>query len=42
VADSRLAIEDGHAIAPDVPGLGIAWRWEEIERRTIDRRRIAQ
>jgi L-alanine-DL-glutamate epimerase-like enolase superfamily enzyme len=42
VADSRLAIEDGHAIAPDVPGLGIAWCWEEIERRAIDRRRIPQ
>jgi L-alanine-DL-glutamate epimerase-like enolase superfamily enzyme len=40
VADSRLAIEDGHAVAPDVPGLGIAWRWEEIERRTVDLRRI--
>ncbi len=40
VADSRLVIEGGHAVAPDVPGLGIAWRWEEIERRTIDRRRI--
>ncbi len=40
VATSRLAIEDGHAVAPDVPGLGIAWRWDEIERLTIDRRRI--
>jgi L-alanine-DL-glutamate epimerase-like enolase superfamily enzyme len=40
VATSRLAIEDGHAVAPDVPGLGIEWRWDEIERRTIDLRRI--
>jgi L-alanine-DL-glutamate epimerase-like enolase superfamily enzyme len=40
VATSRLAIEDGHAIAPDAPGLGIAWRWDEIERRAIDLRRI--
>jgi len=40
VASSRLAIEDGHAIAPDAPGLGIDWRWDEIERRTVDRRRI--
>lgn len=40
VASSRLAIEDGHAVAPDVPGLGIEWSWNEIERRTIDRRRI--
>jgi L-alanine-DL-glutamate epimerase-like enolase superfamily enzyme len=42
VADSRLAVEDGHAVAPDAPGLGIAWRWDEIERRMIDRRRIQQ
>ena len=40
VASSRLAIEDGCAIAPDQPGLGIDWRWDEIERRTVDRRRI--
>lgn len=33
VADSRLTIVDGHAVAPDTPGLGIAWRWDEIERR---------
>jgi L-alanine-DL-glutamate epimerase-like enolase superfamily enzyme len=33
VADSRLAIVDGHAVAPDTPGLGIAWRWDEIQRR---------
>lgn len=42
VADSRLAIEDGHAVAPDAPGLGIAWRWDQIERRMVDRRRIQQ
>lgn len=40
VATSRLAIEDGHAVAPDAPGLGIAWRMDEIERRAVDRRRI--
>ena len=33
VADSRMAIDDGHAVAPDTPGLGIQWRWEEIRRR---------
>jgi len=33
IATSRLAIVDGHAVAPDTPGLGIAWRWDEIERR---------
>ena len=24
---SRMAIEDGHALAPDTPGLGIEWDW---------------
>lgn len=33
IADSRLLIEDGHAIAPDTAGLGIQWRWDEIRRR---------
>jgi L-alanine-DL-glutamate epimerase-like enolase superfamily enzyme len=31
IADSRMVIEDGHALAPDAPGLGIAWRWDEIK-----------
>jgi L-alanine-DL-glutamate epimerase-like enolase superfamily enzyme len=35
VASSRLAIEGGQAIAPDTPGLGIDWRWDELERRRI-------
>jgi L-alanine-DL-glutamate epimerase-like enolase superfamily enzyme len=38
VARSRLRIEAGEAIAPDTPGLGIDWRFDEIERRAIDRR----
>jgi L-alanine-DL-glutamate epimerase-like enolase superfamily enzyme len=33
VASSRMAIADGHAVAPDTPGLGIEWLWHEIERR---------
>ncbi len=33
IASSRLEIEDGHAVAPDTPGLGIEWRWDEITRR---------
>ena len=33
VATSRMAIEAGHAVAPDAPGLGIAWRWDELQRR---------
>ena len=30
----------GHAVAPDTPGLGITWSWDQIERRTVDLRRI--
>ena len=37
VASSRLVIDDGHAIAPDSPGIGIEWRWDEIERRSVER-----
>jgi len=37
VASSRLVIEEGHALVPQSPGLGIAWRWDEIERRAVAR-----
>ena len=40
VASSRLAIEDGHALVPQTPGLGIAWRWDELERRAVARHLI--
>ena len=40
VASSRMAIVDGHAVAPDTTGLGIEWLWPEIERRAIERHRI--
>ena len=40
VASSRMAIEDGHAIVPDTPGLGIEWLWPEIERRAVERSEI--
>jgi L-alanine-DL-glutamate epimerase-like enolase superfamily enzyme len=35
VASSRLAIESGCAVAPDAPGLGIDWRWNEIRQRAV-------
>jgi L-alanine-DL-glutamate epimerase-like enolase superfamily enzyme len=35
VVSSRVAIEQGHAVAPDAPGLGIDWRWDEIDRRRL-------
>ncbi len=35
IASSRLLIENGQAVAPDEAGLGIAWRWDEIEHRAI-------
>ena len=40
VASSRLKMEDGHALAPDTPGLGIEWRWSEIQRLARDRHHI--
>ena len=41
IASSRMAIETGHAIAPDSPGLGIAWRWDAIEQRAKAHHRIS-
>ena len=41
VAHSRVLIAAGEAVAPDTPGLGIDWRWDEIERRVIDRRTVS-
>ena len=41
VASSRLVIDNGHAVAPDTPGLGIEWLPGEIARRAKDLRRIA-
>jgi L-alanine-DL-glutamate epimerase-like enolase superfamily enzyme len=41
VANSRVAIVDGHAIAPEQPGLGIDWRVDELERRAVERHHIA-
>ena len=40
VASSRLQIEDGMALAPDAPGLGIAWRHDELDRRASARHTI--
>jgi L-alanine-DL-glutamate epimerase-like enolase superfamily enzyme len=33
VVSSRMLVADGHAVAPDAPGLGIEWRWDQIRRR---------
>ncbi|GAB1583375.1 mandelate racemase/muconate lactonizing enzyme family protein [Phyllobacterium phragmitis] len=30
-----MRIEDGHAIAPDAPGIGIDWDWEALNKRSI-------
>ena len=40
IADSRLRIDKGHALPPDTPGLGIAWRWAEIEKRSVARHTV--
>ncbi|MDR3372428.1 MAG: mandelate racemase/muconate lactonizing enzyme family protein [Ancalomicrobiaceae bacterium] len=35
ITTSRLVIEDGFALAPIEPGLGIAWDWAEIGKRAV-------
>ncbi len=39
ITESRLRIEDGHALPSQEPGLGIAWDWAAIERLTGSRSR---
>lgn len=40
IASSRLRIEGGRAHPSEAPGLGIAWNWDEIERRAVARHRL--
>jgi L-alanine-DL-glutamate epimerase-like enolase superfamily enzyme len=40
VTTSRLAIEDGHAVAPSDPGLGIDWDFASIGARAVARCRV--
>ncbi len=42
VTTSRMAIADGHAVAPDAPGLGIAWDFAAIERRAVARATVSR
>ncbi len=37
ITTSRLAIEDGHALAPSAAGLGIDWDFPAIDRRAVAR-----
>ena len=32
---TRMAIEDGHALAPSAPGIGIDWDWEAVRRMSV-------
>jgi len=40
VTTSRLVIDDGHAVAPDAPGLGIDWDFDAIAARAVARCRV--
>src|SRR5512143_4224264 len=40
ITTSRLAIADGYAVAPDVPGLGIDWDFDAIAARATARCRV--
>ncbi|WP_194926242.1 mandelate racemase/muconate lactonizing enzyme family protein [Catenulispora pinisilvae] len=35
ITRSQMSIENGHAIAPETPGLGIDWDFDAIEDRTV-------
>jgi L-alanine-DL-glutamate epimerase-like enolase superfamily enzyme len=40
ITSSRLVVQDGHAIPPDAPGLGIEWDFAAIERQAVARAHI--
>ena len=40
VASSRMTVSEGHAVAPDTPGLGIEWQWDQIRQRAKAQARI--
>jgi L-alanine-DL-glutamate epimerase-like enolase superfamily enzyme len=40
ITTSRLAIIDGHAVAPSTPGLGIEWDFGAIDARAVARARV--
>ena len=40
ITTSRMAIEDGFAVAPDAPGLGIDWNFDAIDARAVARCRV--
>jgi L-alanine-DL-glutamate epimerase-like enolase superfamily enzyme len=35
ITTAEIEIVDGHALAPDTPGIGIAWDWDAIEDRRV-------
>jgi len=41
VTTSRMGIEDGYALPPDRPGLGIAWDLEALARHTVARHAVS-
>ena len=42
VTTSRMAIDDGHAVPPQAPGLGIDWDFAAIERAAVARATITK
>jgi L-alanine-DL-glutamate epimerase-like enolase superfamily enzyme len=35
ITGKRMVIEDGHALAPSEPGIGIDWDWDAVKARSI-------
>jgi len=35
ITGTKMRIENGYALAPEEPGIGIDWDWSEVERRSI-------
>lgn len=37
ITQTRLRVENGHALPPQTPGLGIDWDWEQLRARSISK-----
>lgn len=35
LTSSRMKVEDGHAVAPEAPGIGIDWDWDALRAKSI-------
>lgn len=40
ITHSRIVLQDGYAVPPDSPGIGIDWNWDEVDRMARARHNV--